>query len=495
MVGLGRFTQRRRALGAFLVGLTIAAVVGGGASAYAYWTTKAAGTSSITTQRAGVQLTGPAGEILFRNDTVDPLAAGYPSVPKLAYAAPVTVRNTGDGAGTVTVSVAAATGDLASLTTREIWALPTGTTTCSSTTPVGTLVAPASAWSSAASFTIPDMPALTNRYYCVRSSISSRISATWPNNGALTLQPAITASINTGGWTAAATPITVTYKTNSIYPSRAMFAQNAPGSRLVRFSFHGASNSCLDLGQTVSPGTELTMFTCGAISQFNQTWRVIPVGAASDNIVTLQPVAVPAMRLSVIPGAELPKDSTTVRVAPEASGPAQQFEVQQRPNNSYQLVSRFNGKCLGVPSSGAKVQLVLCDQANANTTLEFVQSATIVPAMKNGALLLPSGFSVELGMARTSSEADSLKLWYQRDGNTGWTPCGQVTTTAGVARPECAYPAAGGLIGSFRYHFRVTDSTGTRVLMTFDATLTVLVGGLTKSFGAVTNVRDSDGLP
>lgn len=484
---------RSRAIAALIVGAAVGVIAGGGAAAYAYWTAKGAATSSVTTQRTAVELAGPTAPTTlgttFRNDTVDPLATGYPAVTRLAYAAPVTVRNSGASTGDVTVQIAAVAGTLPSLSTRQIWQLPAGTTTCSATTAVGTLVTPASAWNTAASFTISSMAAGVSRTYCVRTTVDSRISSAWSATGSNSFQPSITASINASGWVASATPITVTYDTKAVFPTGAMFAPADPGTRLVQLKMQGAQNMCMDVNQTSEPRTNVNMYTCGSVPQFNQTWRLDAIDA-SGTVVTLQPVGNPSTRLAVISGAEQPKDSTTLRLATAARATsAQQFEVQKRPNNSYQFVSKLNGKCVGQVTSGALLTLMSCEQASPGTTVEFTRTASIMPTMQNGLVILGlAGFGVDLGMTRTSTVADSLKLWYKRDTASTWVECGSVTTTSGAARPGCAYPA-GGILGTFPYNFRVTDSTGSQVLMTFDASLSVVGLVIAKSFGSITNVR------
>jgi hypothetical protein len=177
--------------------------------------------------------------------------------------------------------------------------------------------------------------------YCIRVSSAERgeLAAA---NGALTIQPGISASLTVGNWSQSASA-TTTQKTAWIFPAFA-----ATPSTWYQIKNQGTGN-CLDVyAASTTTGTGAIDYGCktgNAAGDYNQEWKFT---RSSGDYYDLTPRHAQGVRLDVTGGSTAMLAPVDLQTDDDARA-SQEWQLQKQPSGDvYQLVNRKSGLCLQV---------------------------------------------------------------------------------------------------------------------------------------------------
>lgn len=338
---------------ALVAGVTAFLVAIGGTASWAYFTTSATATGTLSTQSVTVTHAGFGG-----------MDATYlPS--RLTDTGSFTVTNTGAVGGTATVTIAAPESWASGLPIR-VW--PTSAGACSVTNPPGSVSS--GTWASPPAIG-PILAAGASVTYCVRTTIPDWKDLT-SATGSRQANPEISVSLNAAGWVATAASATHRQQTAGMYPLTAGFFDLSL-SRWFTVRATTNTSSCLDVNGNGANGA--TVIAYGCHNDSNQRWEFLPVSGGDQSLVTIRPRHAMANRLTY-------NGDANAIISTASSATAQRWYVQQIDANRFQLVSAVTGLCLGLPtSSAANATMVTCDSASAGLRfqrepLTFAQSGS-----------------------------------------------------------------------------------------------------------------------
>lgn len=392
----GRALSRsaRRALRAFLSGFVVLAAVISGGAAWGSWTADAGASARATTRTVAIQVTSSDLDGAYSNRHETLVRAGSFLVTNIGQSGgevALTVRGTGALAGSLPVAVWRA--DSGSCATEPARGVVRGTWAAVDPPAPGRLESGASA------------------RYCVRTAVTleQRQNLASPT-GSQAAEAVIAATLTADGWGPRGAQVGARQETKFVYPLAP--SDWVPKSTSPWHTVVLASNTsrCLDIADSShTPGANVIPWGCSKDS--NQVFRTIPVSGA-DNLITLQPMHAPEMRIGVQGGRQV------LFRAASAQDPATQWYVQQLPGDRTQLVSASDGRCLNFTGNAANeiTMPIDCSDATAvmmgqeginvsimNGYLTF--STTVNPASRTFRLFLRSGRTwQERGMATAKAK-------------------------------------------------------------------------------------------
>ena len=327
---------------ALVSGVTAFLIAASSGAGWAYFTANATATGSVATQAVSVTQTN------FNN-----MGATYlPS--NLTSTGSFTVTNTGTIAGTATVTIAAPEAWASGLPIR-VWPSAPAACTAAANVPVSAL---SGTWAAPPAINAT-LNAGANTSFCVRTIISDWKTIT-STNGTQLANPAINVSLNASGWVATASTATHVQQTAGMYNLTPNFFDPAL-SRWFTIRANANNNNCLDVSGSGGSGAGVLSYSCHLNS--NQRWEFLPVAGGVQNLVTIRPRHATGTRLTY--------NGTNARIMNTASGPAQQWYVQQTDTGRFQLVSVATGLCLSMSSSSGPIaQMVACNSASAQLVFD-----------------------------------------------------------------------------------------------------------------------------
>ncbi|WP_427869143.1 RICIN domain-containing protein [Leucobacter luti] len=318
---------------AFVAGVVVFGSLAGGGAAWGGWTADAGGYAWIETQRVDVEATSSDLDWKITNRHGD-----------LARTGSVLVTNTGESAGEVALGISAS-GPLAEQLPVSIWL----------ETADGCAFEPQSGvargtWSAVAPPSPGRLEPGASARYCVRSAIDPEQRESIASaQGSSAADPVISASLVADGWGARSSALTVHQETSHVYPLAPDEWLPKTTSPWFKLSLAADPSLCLDIArESEAAGANAISWTCedGA----NQYFRPLPV-AGADNLVMLQPMHAPGMRVGV--GGD---GSQQLLLGASSQGSAAvQWYVQRISGNRVQLVSAVDGTCLQVSREAGNV--------------------------------------------------------------------------------------------------------------------------------------------
>ncbi|GAA3740453.1 hypothetical protein GCM10022239_15180 [Leifsonia bigeumensis] len=408
--------RRRRATRRGLIaGITTFLLLAGSGISYAACTAGAAATStasaaSLTITTAGFDsnafvfqnhLMTTTGSVTVANDTdttsttpgTFELSLGYTGSAVLASRLTVTVWPTTDASGCAGV----ATPPSGAVTGR--W--DTVATTASPI--VGTLVAGSA------------------QGYCLRVTAAERgdlASAT----GALAIQPNISAILKVGNWSRS-TGASTTQTTAWIFP-----AYGPTPNTWYQIRNLGTDN-CVDVyGASTVPGTGVIDYACktGDVSDgYNQQWKFT---RASGDYYDITPRHEQTIRMDVTGGSTATLAAVDVQTALTARL-SQEWQLQLRATDVYQLVNRASGLCLQVNDTSvygpeAEYAQAVCD-GSVGQSYSLTQVAVDVPSI---ALACSSAAGGGVTFSWSGDAIDTYDFQVKPSTDSIWSGVGDVAT-------------------------------------------------------------------
>ncbi len=334
---------------AFILGTIVFLISVSSGGVWAYWTSNASATGSLSTNTASVT-----------QANFSTLGAAY-RPDRLSSTGSFSVTNNGQIAGTGAVDVTTAN-PLASKLNVWIWVVP-GTTSCTDATAVPSSNVISATWATVPRLS-PTLSPSQSIVYCVRTVAPDWKTLTTPS-GSQAAQLTLNVSLDAAGWVATTSQSQQTQSTGGMFPLTTGFF-DASLSRWFKIVSKANTSVCLDVEGSGAAGTKALSWTCNTGS--NQRWEFVPVSGTNQDLVTLRPRHAGETRLTYDPtGKQL--------LANASAALSQQWYVQQLAGGTQptmQLVNASNGKCLGLrnTSSGSDMPTVNCDDPGAQLVLQ-----------------------------------------------------------------------------------------------------------------------------
>lgn len=341
----------RRALIGFVAGVSAAALALGSSAAYAFFTSQAQASGSVTTKSIAIT------QVNFSK-----LGATYIN-SELASTGTFSVTNTGQTVGTPTVSVSSSAA-LASKLPVRMWPVANAAA-CTPTTAVPSSAAQGT-WAQISLTGANTLAVNASQMYCVRTQVAAGRQSLEDVGGDLVADANLSATLTGEGWTSAPATAVATQRTDDIYPLDATVVPAATSSRWYQIKSEGALTTCLDVessGTGVPTATNVISYSC--TNNANQRFRLAPVNESDPTLVTIAPKHTPGARLSVTAAGVQVIEQTS------ASSINQRWYIQTTQTGSTQLVSALDGRCLSLtPGTTTANYVVKCNTAAAKLTLE-----------------------------------------------------------------------------------------------------------------------------
>lgn len=397
-----------------VLALALAAVLvaGSAGAAFGYWVSAATATATLTTASVAVSQAGfGATGATYRNDV-------------LTSTGSFTVTNTGQTAGSVSLTITATSGaTMAARLPIRVWAVASA----AACTPATAVPAAASSgtWASWQVSGIPLAPGASG-VWCVRTTVANPQDLAAASGSQSTGSSLTVVLDDAAGWvgTVSATD-SVTRTTELIFPTvdPGTFAPvNRSNWSTLRIA-NGGQQICLDVSAGGGAGTRVIPWTCH--QDANQRWEII-ADATVPGEFQLRPKNVNALNTRLALGA-----GNGLRVeAPNASA-AQRWRIERITGATYQVVSAASGQCLTLATVSQDVQLVTAPCGPATRTTQVV-TITREP------LTFANGATVQFGVTAVPGTTYALQL---RTGAATWTTLGTGTgVTLGVTRTNAGFP-------------------------------------------------------
>lgn len=391
-----------------IAGLTAFILLVSGGLTWAHWTASVSGTGALTTQSATVA-----------HSNFSAMTATYlPS--SLSRTAPFTVTNTGQIAGTATITISTP-GTLAAQLPIRVWQV-TASNPCTDGTATPTSAA-SGTWASPPALT-PTLNAGASITYCVRTTIPD-----WKplaaSSGTRSATPAINVTLNASGWIASSPSASHTQTTAGMYPLANGFF-NASLSPWHTVQSPANASICMDAsGSGSSNGTLVISWSCHDNS--NQRWQFLPVSGTDQNLVTIRPRHAPNTRLTY--------NSSNAAILSATTGSIeQQWYVQRVNSTTYQLVSAANGRCLALRGNqdGAAMPTVPCNSSQAQLRFQHEPLAMSQYSEAILGILFPTYYVQFNFSSAMTSQGVTLQRWT----GTAWQQIGTASAGATSVRTE-----------------------------------------------------------
>ena len=399
---------RRRPL---VLALTALLLVSGGGVAWGYWSSSATATGTATTATVTISQAGFGGTgATYRNDL-------------LTSTGSFTVTNTGQTAGTASLTIAATSGAaMAAAMPISVWPVATAAAcTAATAVPGGAITGTWASWQTSGVAIAPGAAVVL----CVRTVVPNAQSLASPTGTQSTSSSLTVVFDDAAGWVG-----TVSSSDTSSRVTELIFPPVDPGTIVpaglsgwftARIT-SGGQAICLDVSGSGGVGTQVIPWTCH--QDANQRWEIIAAPGFPGQ-VQLRPknaTGLPA-RLTV-------SGTGGLSIAVADNSAAQRWRIEQIAGGSYQLVTQTNGQCLTLATVSQDVQLITapCGPATRGTQ---------VVALTREPLSVTNGTTVQFGVVANPGATYAL----QRLGGTTWTTIATGTgTTLGATRSLANFP-------------------------------------------------------
>lgn len=362
----GGFARPQRTLlhSLAMAALIMLLVASGAGVTFALWTSQATVGSAARGAQLDVTTSFAGANSVFANNVAT--ATGS-----------FTVSNTTDTTSTTAGTFSAAlgyTGDSQLATALALVVWPQTAAPCTAAAAPSDVVATGT-WASvpAIAGTLAAGSSLT---YCVRMTSSER-STLATADGELLINPSVTAALTVGSWVDTASATTV-QKTAYIFPA------SSPTANTWYQITNLGTGLCVDVhSANASSSTGVIDYACktgNTAADYNQQWKFT---ATATGYYDLTPRHAQTLRMDVV-GASL-NSLAAIDVQTDASARvSQEWQLQRKAGNVYQLVNRLSGLCLQ-PNNTSVYTDVEYAQASCNgavnQSFSLTQKAVDTPAM------------------------------------------------------------------------------------------------------------------
>lgn len=283
--------------------------------------------------------------------------------------------------------------------------------------------------------------------YCVRTSLD-RASDAAATSGTNSFTARITATASVGDLSDSDVR-TATQSTEYIYPVGSVSA-----NQLWVIHQGSTTGECMDVsgGGTSNPGTDVIRWN-DCHKGANQQWQIM--GAPTTNYVLIRPRSTPANSVVVTNG-------TTVKVQTQTGAAGQQWQLQRKGTNQYQIVSLDTGYCLTAATSNSVMTASACSGAATQAFYFEALGGAITTFSPNsfGCTAATSGNPRNLTLAWapvSNGYAGSFRLQVNDGGYSTVATVG--ANASGVVLSIANGDYAGNLFSSKNYSYRVVDDS------------------------------------
>lgn len=426
-------SHRRLARRSLIAGLTVFLMLTGVGVSYAAWTSTANTVSSASAASLTITTGGfNSNAFTFQNHLLT--TTGY-----------VTATNTTDTPsstpGTLELSFGyTGSAALAAGLTVKVWPIAsTSSCTTAATAPGGAVTG---RWDTVATTSSPITAALAKnatQNYCVRVTAADRGDIA-SASGALSIQPSVSATLKVGNWKKTATALTTTQQTVWIFPA---FAPTPNTWYQIK---NLGTNNCVDVFGAQDPvGTGVIDYPCKTVvgaGSYNQYWKFT---RSTGDYYDMTPRHATTTRMDIVAQSALESAAVDIQLDSNARV-SQEWQLQTRSTNVYQLVNRNSGMCLQVLNTTRydpeiEYAQVVCN-GSAGQTYSLTLIEVDVPSMTLSCAT-SSGGGVTLSW--TGAAIDTYNFQSALSPGSSWTTMGDAPqgSTSIVVAPTSIVGGAG----------------------------------------------------
>lgn len=336
-------------------------VLAGAGAGWAYWTSQATATSSVSAATLSVTSTGFATTTFGNENITEVGSASLTSTGSITLTNTTTTSSTQTQTLSVTFSRASGDTTLAGATTLTVWAAASAANCTAAATPTS----PTSGTWSAGVTVSTTLAAGASVTYCLRNTVADRQGIAVAG-GSRSFTPQAAATLSVGAFQGANTR-TSTVQSQYVYPLQSI------SSGFWWYIKRATTTWCWDVsGSGTGDGTLLISYACKNNTDANQDFRYLD--ADGDGYGSFQARNASGIRVAAVTSTTA-GTAVTMRTA-DAAAAAQQWQPQlvsgSGASGTYQFVNKYSGLCLSAPavSEGAMTQVTCSGGADQRFTLE-----------------------------------------------------------------------------------------------------------------------------